>query len=48
MPQPPGQVDPRMAAMAGLPPGATFGPEFAQGMDPRILMALAGAGRGRQ
>ena len=42
---PPGAPDPRLA---GLPPGATMGPEFAQGMDPRILMALAGAGRGRQ
>lgn len=27
-----------------LPPGATMGPQFAQGMDPRILMALAGMG----
>jgi hypothetical protein len=27
-----------------LPPGATFGSQFAQGMDPRILMALAGMG----
>jgi hypothetical protein len=29
-----------------LPPGATFGPQFAQGMDPRILLALMGQGRG--
>jgi hypothetical protein len=29
-----------------LPPGATFGPQFAQGIDPRILLALMGQGRG--